>query len=89
MVIAQKIEKKEIFHTTPQQYDYTVTWNEHKSIENKSHNRRTKIKLLYRKIMPFRARFILRNIYNIFFTNKIKEEGLGEIDPKIFTKIEF
>jgi hypothetical protein len=89
MIIAEKVAEKNVFETIPQQLDYTNTWNAHKSIlENKIQNNESKIKFLYRKLLPKRLKIILRNIYDIIYVEKIKDEFLGELNPKHFIKTE-
>lgn len=89
MIIAEKIAEKEVFAITPQQVDYTNTWNAHKSIvENKMHGNESKLKFLYRKIIPKRLKIIFRNIYDIIFVEKTKDEFIGEFNPKHFIKTE-
>lgn len=89
MIIAEKIAQKNIFETTPQQLDYTNTWNAHQSIkENKIQKNESRIKFLYRKIFPKRIKIIFRNIYDIIFVEKTKDEFIGEFNPRHFIKTE-
>lgn len=89
MIISEKIAEKEVFETTPQQLDYTNTWNAHRSIvENKIQGNESKVKFWYRKLIPKRIKIILRNIYDTFFVEKTKDEFIGEFNPKHFIKIE-
>lgn len=87
MIIAEKIADKEAFANTPQQVDYTNTWNAHKSIvENKMQGNESRFKFLYRKIVPKRLKIIFRNIYDIIFVEKTKDEFIGEFNPAHFIK---
>lgn len=89
VIIAEKISDKNIFETIPQQIDYVNTWDAHTSItENKIQPNQSRIKFLYKKLMPKRIKIILRNIYNIIFVEKVKDEFIGEFNPKHFIKTE-
>lgn len=85
--IAQKIGVKEIFKTTPQQSDYVNTWNAFKSVsQNKAELSDSKLKYYYRKLLPYRLKVVLRNIYNIYKKDKVDSPTLGVIDPDHFIK---
>lgn len=89
IVVAEKVSEKNIFETIPQQIDYVNTWNSHTAVtENKIQPNQSRIKFLYKKLMPKRIKIILRNIYNIIFVEKVKDEHLGEFNPKHFIKTE-
>lgn len=88
MFIAQKTSQKEIFTTTPQQSDYTSTWNAYTSVkENKAELSGGKLKYYYRKLIPYRVKVIMRNIYDIYKKEKIETTELGVINPEYFKKI--
>lgn len=89
MIIAEKVAEKDVFKITPQQMDYTNTWNAYNSIkENKIQGNESRIKFFYRKLLPKRIKIILRNIYNIIFVEKIKDDFIGEFNPDHFIKTE-
>ena len=89
MIVAEKIAEKEIFAIIPQQLDYANTWNAHASlVENKVQQNESKIKFLYRKTVPKRLKIIFRNIYDIIFVEKSKNEFIGEFNPRHFIRTE-
>jgi hypothetical protein len=89
MVIAEKIADKAIFEATPQQSDYTNIWSVQQSLaENKAGEHESRSKFLYRKFVPRRIKIILRNLYDIIFTEKAKDEFIGDFNPKHFKRIE-
>jgi hypothetical protein len=88
MFIAEKISNKEIFASTPQQSDYTATWNAFSSVkENKAELSGSRFKYLYRKLMPHRLKVVLRNLYDIYKKEKIETAELGVINPEYFKKV--
>jgi len=89
MFIAEKISDKEIFATAPQQSDYVTTWNTLDSMHSgKPEMSGGKLKYLYRKILPYRVKVILRNLYDIYKKEKTETPDLGVINPEYFRKIE-
>ncbi len=87
MFIAEKISVKNIFENAPQQSDYTSTWNTFTSVkENNADLSGGSFKLLYRKLLPYRLKVILRNLYDIYKKEKIETTGLGVINPEYFKK---
>jgi hypothetical protein len=87
MIIAEKTAAKNIFETIPQQIDYANTWNAHQSLtENKMQPNESKLKFIYRKTVPKRLKVFFRNLYNLLFVEKAKDEFLGEFNPKHFIK---
>ena len=89
IIIAEKFAEKEVFKIIPQQLDYANTWNAYNSIkENKIQSNESRMKFLYRKLFPKRIKIILRNIYNIIFVEKIKDNFIGEFNPDHFIKTE-
>jgi hypothetical protein len=89
MVVAEKMAEKTIFETTPQQIDYVNTWDAHQSIvDNKMVGNESKLKFLYRKLVPKRLKIIIRNIYDIFVVEKTKDTFIGEFNPKHFRKVD-
>lgn len=89
MLVAEKIAEKNVFETIPQQSDYINTWDSHKSLsENKIRKNESPIKFLYRKLFPKRVKIIAKNLYDIVFVEKTKNEFLGEFNRKHFIKTE-
>jgi len=89
MFIAEKVAQKELFITTPQQSDYTSTWNAFTSVkENKSELSGSRLKYFYRKLMPHRLKVILRNVYDIYSKEKVETAELGVINPEYFKKVD-
>ena len=89
MIVAEKTAEKNVFENTPQQLDYANTWNAHTSLlENKVQQNESKLKFLYRKIFPKRLKIIFRNIHDIIFVEKSKNEFIGEFNPKHFIRTE-
>jgi hypothetical protein len=88
MVIAQKTGTEAIFSKTPQQSDYENIWAIKKALqENKAPGNDNKIRFLYRKVTPKPLKIFLHNIYDLFTKQKVVEEGLGEINPEQFKRI--
>lgn len=89
MFIAEKIAQKEIFTITPQQSDYTATWNAFTSVKEKNAELSGgKFKYYYRKLLPRRLKIILRNLYSIYEVEKVETQELGTINPEYFKKTE-
>ncbi len=87
--VAEKIAQKDVFANTPQQSDYTNTWNAYASVsENKSELSESKLKYLYRKFLPHRAKVILRNLYNIYHNESVQTKELGNINPTHFRQVD-
>jgi SAM-dependent methyltransferase len=87
--IAEKVSSEEVFRQTPQQSDYTNTWNAFTSvIENKSEAGGSRIKFFYRKFVPHRLKVVLRNIYNLYKVEQKETPHLGKINPEHFRKVE-
>lgn len=80
--VAEKIETKEIFATTPQQSDYISTWD-NSANENKLDSKKKII-----KILPLGVRIRLRKLYNVFFEKTLVDESLGEYNASHFIKVE-
>jgi hypothetical protein len=89
MIIARKTANKDIFSVTPQQSDYTATWDAYTSVtENKVEASGSRLKFIYRKMVPYRMKIILRNLYDIYNKGKVDAPGLGTINPDYFKKTE-
>lgn len=89
MFIAEKIAEKNVFETTPQQLDYTNTWNAHTSlVENKVQVDESKIKFIYRKLVPKKIKVVLRNVYNLLLQERVKDNFIGEFNPNHFIRTE-
>ena len=89
MIIAEKIAEKEIFSITPQQSDYITTWAVSESIQKNSKAKNdSTLKFIYRKILPKRIKTILRNLYDIYSTQKTDTDDFGTINTEHFKKFE-
>lgn len=89
MFIAEKTALKDIFSVTPQQSDYSATWNAFRSVkENNAELSGSKLKYFYRKFIPHRLKVIAKNIYDIYKKEKIETQELGIINPDHFKRIE-
>lgn len=89
IVIAEKIKETQIFLSTPQQIDYVNTWNAHTSITgNKIIHNESRVKFLYRKVMPRKLKMVLRNVYDAIFKDKAKDLIISNYDPNHFIKTE-
>lgn len=87
--IAQKIAEKDVFKQTPQQSDYTTTWNAFQSVkESNAELSDSKFKYYVRKFVPYRVKVIAKNLYNIYKTDKVSSPTLGVINPEHFKKTE-
>jgi hypothetical protein len=89
MVIAKKVEEKEIFKKPPQQNDYLNTWAAHRAItKNEKPENVSGLKFLYKKMVPKKIKNILRNVYNIIKEEKIKTSDLGLINTAHLKEVE-
>lgn len=89
LFIAQRTEIKEIFSTNPQQSDYACSWAVHDSVQNNVVLQQdSKLKFIYRKIVPKRLKTILRNLRDLSTKEKVDTKDLGTIDPNHFKKVE-
>ena len=87
--IAQKIEDKKVFAVSPQQSDYVNTWNAFRSVaEKKADLSGSRFKYFYRKLLPYRVKVILKNLYYIYKKDKLVSPTLGIINSDQFKKIE-
>jgi hypothetical protein len=87
--IAQKIEDKKVFAVSPQQSDYVNTWNAFRSVaEKKADLSGSRFKYFYRKLLPYRLKVILKNLYYIYKKDKLVSPTLGIINSDQFKKIE-
>jgi SAM-dependent methyltransferase len=82
LVLAQKIQEKEIFSIVPQQSDYAAVWAIANSLKGDEQN--GTLKLLYQKYVPVRIKTFLRNLYLALSKKSIHSEELGEINPEHF-----
>ena len=90
MVLARKTATENIFNKNPQQSDYKAIWAGNKALrENRPAENESKIRFLYRKLTPRPVKAVLHKMYNLFARQKIVEEGLGEISPGQFRKMNF
>lgn len=81
MIVAEKIEQKEVFRQSPMQSDYTAAWNKH--LEKKTD---TSIKEMTKKVLPNPIKGILIKLKNFFQKKKIEDEFLGVIESAHFKK---
>ena len=89
MLIAEKLEEKEIFENVPQQSDYSSTWESYKSLAaNRKMEKESNLKFLLRKVLPNRVKVFLRNVYNLYSTEKVNTKELGTINTEHFRKVE-
>lgn len=89
MVLAEKINESVVFQKTPQQSDYKTLWAIRKALqENKAPDNEGSLKYIYRKFMPRPLKIFLRNVYDLFTKEKIRDENLGNINPEYFRKME-
>jgi hypothetical protein len=88
MLIAEKKAEVPLFETTPQQSDYRSIWAMSQALqENKAPENESRVRYLYRKLMPRAVRVFFYNLRNMFTKEKVKDENLGEIDATHFKKI--
>jgi len=89
IVIAEKIEEKEIFSVMPQQSDYNYAWNlfEADKLNNKS-DQDSRLLYLYKRALPLRLRLFLRKYFDYFFKQPKVIPGLGTVNPRYFKKID-
>ena len=89
IVIAQKIETKEIFKTQPQQSDYQTAWGVVSSLKNDTPlESESAIRFYYRKYFPKSLKKIIRPTYDFFTTRKVMSTELGIINPGHFKQID-
>jgi hypothetical protein len=87
--IAEKIADKEIFKTIPQQSDYINAWDAHQSLsKGEARGSESKLRFYYRKLMPYRVKVILQNLYRIYRDEKQQTPDLGTINPEHFRRVE-
>ncbi len=87
VVIAKKTDSKKEF-TIPQQSDYINAWSVVNSIKSGQQIAgESRIKHLYRRMMPRRLKIIVRNLYDLVSKEKHEDEQLGTINPTHFQKI--
>jgi len=89
LVIAEKIEDKEVFQNFPQQSDYETTWEVHKSVKNNVRSESTGVlKHLYRKHIPQKAKNVLRKIHSDISTGKAENADLGVVNSEHFVSFD-
>jgi hypothetical protein len=87
--IAEKIAHREVFEITPQQSDYTATWNRHEALTtNNAAASGGTLRMLIRKFVPYRIKTIARNIKDILVKERVRSVSLGVIDPEQFKRVE-
>jgi SAM-dependent methyltransferase len=87
--IAEKIEEKDVFKQLPVQSDYVSTWDSVKSIKTGDAKKAGgTLSYLYKKLLPYRVKVVLRNLYNIYKVDKIDSPHLGNINSEHFRKVE-
>lgn len=87
--IAEKVAQRDVFEITPQQSDYTATWNRHEALStNNAAASGGTIRMLIRKFVPYRIKSIAHNIKDILVKERTRSESLGVIDPEQFKRVE-
>lgn len=88
-VLAEKTAHVPVFIKTPQQQDYQNTWDAFQSVkENKMIGKQSRLKFMYRKLVPGRLKYILRNVYDLLTVRKEENEFIGLFDPRHFKETE-
>lgn len=89
MVIAQKMSDVDIFKITPQQSDYASTWASNDSLKRGQRPEGVGItKHTYRRLVPNRLRVFFRKVYDLFSTNSVQTDELGDINPLHYKEVE-
>jgi len=89
LVIAEKIAEVNLDVLTVQQSDYEYTWGVNESAkENKRYEKDSKVLFIYKKYVPGFVKHTLRKTYNYLFTRNKTIEGIGEINPAFFKKMD-
>lgn len=87
--IAEKIADKDIFTNPPVQSDYVSTWEAVKSIKTGDATKAGgRLSYLYKKLLPYRIKVILRNLYNIYKVDRVDSPHLGNINAGHFKKVD-
>ena len=87
LVLARRVEVKEIFTTSPQQSDYQSTWASVKSAQGPAGGSVGTLKGAYRNLVPRSLRdLIFRVRYNARPT--VRTEDLGELDARHFKRFD-
>lgn len=89
IVVAEKIEEKEVFTTAPQQSDYKYAWNLYEAGKlNKRIEQDSKLLYLYKKVLPLRVRSLIRKAFNFLFRQPERINGLGLANSRYFKKVD-
>ncbi|MBS1634828.1 MAG: class I SAM-dependent methyltransferase [Bacteroidetes bacterium] len=88
LVLAEKTGSFGAFKEMPHQSDYVSTWINSGSEQVQGTSTESKAKQNYRKLLPKRLRIFLRNVYDLFYKEKIVTRDLGNIDAKHFRKFD-
>jgi hypothetical protein len=89
MVIAEKIAEVDLTDLQVQQSDYVYTWAVSDSNkEGKRFEKDSKAIYLYKKFVPAFLQRLARAIYDAIFNRAKIVDGIGEINPNFFRKIE-
>jgi SAM-dependent methyltransferase len=89
MVIAEKIAEVNIDTLKVQQSDYEYTWAVSESTkEGKRFEKDSPMLYWYKKMLPDGMKKFIRSVYDFIFKRKKVVDGVGEINPDFFRKME-
>lgn len=89
LVIAEKIADVNLDILKVQQSDYEYTWGVNESAkENKRYEKDSKAVFIYKKYVPGFLKQAARKTYNFLFARNKTIEGIGEINPAFFRKMD-
>ncbi|WP_299819409.1 hypothetical protein [uncultured Pontibacter sp.] len=89
IVIAEKVEAKAVFYVMPQQTDYQYAWDLFEADKQGTRiERDSKLLFLYKKVLPSKARLLLRKTFDSIFNRHQVIEGIGKVNPKFFKKVD-
>ncbi|MFN5325134.1 MAG: hypothetical protein ACK5C5_09470 [Bacteroidota bacterium] len=87
--IAEKIAQKDVFAITPQQSDYTATWERHEALENNDAAAAGGIlRMMIRKYVPYGIKVFGTRVINFFTKPRAKSSSIGIIDPEHFRRVD-
>jgi hypothetical protein len=90
LVLAQKVKEVSLQTVTAQQSDYATRWELMETLnKNEKPAADSRLKYLYRKVMPKPLKIFARNVYDLFTKEKVTDAGLGELNPQHYKKVTF